>query len=316
MTQSDELRSIWGSLAVVNFVSTSINRYCALTQKVVSSEEVEDYDAGSLEIARLIHGMSSLRDDVTAAWLGMTIAEKHFDPSQDPREVLDRHLFRGAVALYEQQSIMAALDESHLRQPWPSLMNSAALDFMALSMGLEARANRTLTLSYLSLCSTLVSSSVFNQSEKNPNFLVVATLLARVNSVVSRVEAGGHRKSFGEVRDIYVEDIDDNLEELLRRLGSDSDFQELPKWFGEIREKLLVFASTGSERESSTDDTDIDIEDLELQRETSISTTELQGENLRDEIATRLRRLETLREQDLISSDEYERQRDRILGEL
>lgn len=312
MNQSDELRSIWGSIAVVNFVSASINRCYALTQSVVSSEEVEDYDAGSLEIARLIHGMSSLRDDVTAAWLGMTIAEKNFDPSQDPRQVLDPHLFRGAVALYDQQSIMAALDESHLRQPWPSLMNSAALDLMALSMGVQARANKTLSLAYLNLCSILVSSSVFNQSEKNPNFLVVATLLSRVNSVVSHVAAGGPRRSIAEVRDIYVDNIDDDLEDLLRRLGSDSDFQGLPTWFGEIREKLLLFASTESEGESLFDHTNDDMEDLELADEFSLSA----GESSEEELATRLRRLEGLFEQDLISQDEYERQRERILGEL
>lgn len=313
MTQSDELRSIWGSIAVVNFVSSSINSCYELTQRVVLSEDVETYDAVSLEIARLIHGMSILRDDVTAAWLGMAISEKDFDPSQDPRQILDRHLFRGAVKLYEQHSIMAALDESHLRQPWPSLTNSAALDVIALSMGLEARANKTLALSYLSLCGSLSSSTVFNQSEKSPNFLVVATLLSRVHSVVSRIATGDSRSSIGDVHDIFVADIDDNLEELFSHLGSDSDFRVLPKWFGEIREKLSHFASVESTAESALDRTD---DDIESQDELSASDEETRVKSSDNEIVARLQRLESLLDQNLISQGEYERQRERILGEL
>lgn len=312
MGQPDELRSIWTSIAVANFVASSINSYYALTQRVLLSEEVDDYDAGGLEIARLIHGMSSSRDDVTAAWLGMTIAERDFDPAQDPRHLLDPHLFRGAVGLYEQESIMAALDESHLKRPWPSLMNSAALDFMAISMGLEARANKTLAVSYLSLCGTLSSSSVFNQSKKNPNLLVVATLLSRVNSVVDHAAAGDPSRSIGEVHDIYVDHIDDNLEELISRLGSDSSFQALPEWFGEIREKLLVYASAESEQASLHDDT----ENFEIRDELPMSIEGTQGAKSGEDIVTRLRQLESLLEQNLISLEEYRRQRERMLGEL
>ena len=316
MTLSDELRSIWGSIAVVNFVASSINTHYTLTQKIVLSQEVEEYEAGSLEIARLIHGMSSLRDDVTAAWLGMSIAEKDFLPSQDPRQLLDPHLFRGAVGLYEQKSIMDALDESHLRRPWPSLINSVALDFMALSMGLEARANRTLTRSYLSLCSTLSSSNIFNQSEGHPNFLIVTTLLFRVNSVVSQVAAGGARKSIGEVQDIFVDGIDDNLGEWIGDIGSNHSFQGLPEWFGEIRENLLRFAAAEAERKSSLNDAEIDIDSFEPEDDPSVSMVETEQQDSGEELATRLRRLEGLLEQDLISQGEYERQRERILGEL
>lgn len=315
MTLSDELRSIWGSIAEVNFVASSINTHYTLTQKIVLSQEVEEYEAGGLEIARLIHGMSSLRDDVTAAWLGMTIAEKDFLPSQDPRHLLDPHLFRGAVGLYEQKSIMDALDESHLRRPWPSLINSLALDFMALSMGLEARANRTLTRSYLSLCSTLSSSNVFNQSQGHPNFLIVTTLLFRVNSVVSQVAAGGARKSIGEVQDIFVDGIDDNLGEWIGNIGSNPSFQGLPDWFGEM-ENLLRFAAAEAERKSSLNDVEIDIDSFEPEDDPSVSMVETEQQDSGEDLAIRLRRLEGLLEQDLISQGEYERQRERILGEL
>lgn len=315
MTLSDELRSIWGSIAEVNFVASSINTHYTLTQKIVLSQEVEEYEAGGLEIARLIHGMSSLRDDVTAAWLGMTIAEKDFLPSQDPRHLLDPHLFRGAVGLYEQKSIMDALDESHLRRPWPSLINSVALDFMALSMGLEARANRTLTRSYLSLCSTLSSSNVFNQSQGHPNFLIVTTLLFRVNSVVSQVAAGGARKSIGEVQDIFVDGIDDNLGEWIGNIGSNPSFQGLPEWFGEM-ENLLRFAAAEAERKSSRNDVEIDIDSFEPEDDPSVSMVETEQQDSGEDLAIRLRRLEGLLEQDLISQGEYERQRERILGEL
>lgn len=315
MTLSDELRSIWGLIAEVNFVASSINTHYTLTQKIVLLQEVEEYEAGGLEIARLIHGMSSLRDDVTAAWLGMTIAEKDFLPSQDPRHLLDPHLFRGAVGLYEQKSIMDALDESHLRRPWPSLINSVALDFMALSMGLEARANRTLTRSYLSLCSTLSSSNVFNQSQGHPNFLIVTTLLFRVNSVVSQVAAGGARKLIGEVQDIFVDGIDDNLGEWIGNIGSNPSFQGLPEWFGEM-ENLLRFAAAEAERKSSLNDVEIDIDSFEPEDDPSVSMVETEQQDSGEDLAIRLRRLEGLLEQDLISQGEYERQRERILGEL
>jgi hypothetical protein len=137
-----------------------------------------------------------------------------------------------------------------------------------------------------------------------------------VNSVVSQVAAGGARKSIGEVQDIFVDGIDDNLGEWIGDIGSNHSFQGLPEWFGEIRENLLRFAAARAESELSLNDAEIDIDSFEPEDDPSVSMVETEQQDSGEELATRLRRLGGLLEQDLISQGEYERQRERILGEL
>jgi hypothetical protein len=66
----------------------------------------------------------------------------------------------------------------------------------------------------------------------------------------------------------------------------------------------------------SLNDAEIDIDSFEPEDDPSVSMVETEQQDSGEELATRLRRLGGLLEQDLISQGEYERQRERILGEL
>lgn len=239
----NEVRPVWDAMSDVEFVASGISRIFYAIRRVLTSSEVDEVDSGRLEIARLIHGMSTVRDVTTAAWLLMTFSKTPLESRDDPIKRLQPYLFPTALSIYTNDSIMGPLNDNHLRRPWPSLSAAMQLDLIAVSAGVETRAVRTLSLMYLSLCAAVVRSTTFNMSGTHVNLNVVCTLLARSNDFVANATDADASAKLMQISEIYVGEADSGISELLAIVRNDSNLELLGDWFGRVRDALKAMGS-------------------------------------------------------------------------
>ena len=238
----NEVLPVWEAMSNVEFVAAGISRFFSLIRRVLTSSKVDEVDSRRLEIARLIHGMSTVRDVTTAAWLLMTFSQTPLELSDDPIKGLQPYLFPTALSIYTNDSIMGSLNDNHLRRPWPSLSAAMQLDLIAVSAGVETRAVRTLSLMYLSLCAAVVRSTVFNMSGTHVNMNVVCTLLVRSNDFVANATDANASAKLMRISEVYVGEADSGISELLEIVRNDSNPELLGDWFGRVRDALKAMS--------------------------------------------------------------------------
>jgi hypothetical protein len=237
-----EVQPVWDAMSDVDSLASGIRRFYGLIWKVLTSSELEETDPGRLEISRLVHGMSTVRDTTTAAWLHMTLGDSSLTLGDDPIENLRPYLFASALSVFRDDTLMGSLNENHLRRPWPSLLAAMQLDLLAVSSGVEARAVRTLSLMYLALCAAVVRSTTFNMSGTHSNLNVVCTLLARSNEFVASATESDASSKLMRVSEIYVGEADRGIRELLEIVRSDSSPALLGDWFIRVRDALKAMS--------------------------------------------------------------------------
>lgn len=238
----NEVQPVWEAMSNVDFVASGVSRIFYAIRRVLTSNEVDEVDSGRLEIARLIHGMSTVRDATTAAWLLMTFSQTPLELGDDPTKGLQPYLSPTALSIYTNDSIMGSLNDNHLRRPWPSLAAAMQLDLIAVSVGLETRAVRTLSLMYLSLCAAVVRSTAFNMSGTHMNMDVVCTLLVRSNDFVANATDANASAKLMQISEIYVGEADSGISELLAIVRNDSSPELLGDWSCRVRDALKAMS--------------------------------------------------------------------------
>jgi hypothetical protein len=238
-----EVQPVWDAMSGVDFVASGIMRVFQIFRRILTSSKVEDVESVRLQMARLIHGMSTIRDVTTAAWTLMTLSQTPLDSSADPISGVRPYLSPAALSIYSDDSFMGSLNDNYLRRPWPSLSAAIQLDLLAVSAGVETRAVRTLSLMYLSLCAAVVRSTTFNMSGTHVNMDVVCTLLAKSNHFVADATAADASAKMMRISEIYVGEADSSISELLAIVRNDSNPGLLGYWFGRVRDALKAMTS-------------------------------------------------------------------------